>query len=300
MKKSFIMAPILAICTMLGNIAPAFAATVNTEDHSCILMKFTDDTRFDKIQTTDTLSDLVLDKLLNSGKFNFKETKVIDENMEKQLYEERVVEFQNAAKAMKNGDFNTLFEGQGFSEEWAQTISTARIGQKISPDITSQIGKAHNAKYLIQGTIINVGTGDWLNDDARKAMQVAQTGMQLLGAGMGAALGPAGMVLGAFQSKETGFGLLADLRIIKASDGKVIWHKRVLGKDIKHQTSVMGVVKIGSDKLDNNMYFKTVEEAANVIAKAIIDDAEEGVLFELDETNRPMIKMDKKARKAQK
>lgn len=78
---------------------------------SCVLMRFTDDTRYDRVESAATLSDLVMEKLLNSGKFNFKETRVIDKNLEKLLYDEKAAVFQNARYAMNYGDYNTLFEG---------------------------------------------------------------------------------------------------------------------------------------------------------------------------------------------
>ena len=37
---------------------------------SCVLMRFTDDTRYDRVESAATLSDLGMEKLLNSGKFN--------------------------------------------------------------------------------------------------------------------------------------------------------------------------------------------------------------------------------------
>ena len=58
----------------------------------------------------------------------------------------------------------TLFEGRGFNEKWAQSIASARLGQIVSPDIVGSIGRQHNAEYLIQGTILNLGSGDWMEN----------------------------------------------------------------------------------------------------------------------------------------
>lgn len=74
-----LMTASISVTSML----PAFA------NPSCVLMRFTDDTRYDRVESAATLSDLVMEKLLNSGKFNFKETKVIDKNLEKLLYDEK-------------------------------------------------------------------------------------------------------------------------------------------------------------------------------------------------------------------
>ena len=250
---------------------------------SCVLMRFTDDTRYDRVESAATLSDLVMEKLLNSGKFNFKETRVIDKNLEKLLYDEKAAVFQNARYAMNYGDYNTLFEGQGFNEKWAQSIASARLGQIVSPVIVSSIGRQHNAEYLIQGTILNLGSGDWMENKIADAAQYANTAMSMMG-GSGAAnmMGPLGSLSSLASSinvKKTGIGVQADLKVIKASTGEVIWQKEVIGKDTQKQISLLGSIKIGSDKLNNDMYYKAMENTAQSIADALIADADAGKMF---------------------
>lgn len=250
---------------------------------SCVLMRFTDDTRYDRVESAATLSDLVMEKLLNSGKFNFKETKVIDKNLEKMLYDEKAAVFQNARYAMNYGDYNTLFEGQGFNEKWAQSIASARLGQIVSPVIVSSIGRQHNAEYLIQGTILNLGSGDWMENKIADAAQYANTAMSMMG-GAGAAnmmgpLGPLSSLASSINVKKTGIGVQADLKVIKVSTGEVIWQKEVVGKDTQKQISLFGGIKIGSDKLNNDMYYKAMENTAQIIADTLITDADAGEIF---------------------
>lgn len=250
---------------------------------SCVLMRFTDDTRYDRVESAATLSDLVMEKLLNSGKFNFKETKVIDKNLEKLLYDEKAAVFQNARYAMNYGDYNTLFEGQGFNEKWAQGIASARLGQIVSPVIVSSIGRQHNAEYLIQGTILNLGSGDWMENKIADAAQYANTAMSMMG-GSGAAnmmgpLGPLSSLASSINVQKTGIGVQADLKVIKVSTGEVIWQKEVVGKDTQKQISLFGGIKIGSDKLNNDMYYKAMENTAQIIADTLITDADAGEIF---------------------
>lgn len=250
---------------------------------SCVLMRFTDDTRYDRVESAATLSDLVMEKLFNSGKFNFKETKVIDKNLEKLLYDEKAAVFQNARYAMNYGDYNTLFEGQGFNEKWAQGIASARLGQIVSPVIVSSIGRQHNAEYLIQGTILNLGSGDWMENKIADAAQYANTAMSMMG-GSGAAnmmgpLGPLSSLASSINVKKTGIGVQADLKVIKVSTGEVIWQKEVVGKDTQKQISLFGGIKIGSDKLNNDMYYKAMENTAQIIADTLITDADAGEIF---------------------
>ncbi len=246
---------------------------------SCALMKFTDDTRFDKIESTGTLSDLVLEKLLTSGKFNFKETKVIDENLEKRLYDERVEEFANARWAMTNGNYSVLFEGRGFNENKAQSIATATVGQFVSPDIIAAIGLANKVDYLIQGTIINLGTGNWMDEKVENIIRGANIATAVMGnAGVGNLLGPVGMLANNLSVKKTGVGVQADLRLIKAKTGEVVWHKCVVGSDLQSQTNI-GFIKVGSDKLNNEMYYKAMDATAQLISDTLITDLENGTLF---------------------
>lgn len=268
---------------MLATAISASSMLTAYANPSCVLMRFTDDTRYDRVESAATLSDLVMEKLLNSGKFNFKETKVIDKNLEKLLYDEKTAVFQNAKYAMNYGDYNTLFEGRGFNEQWAQSIASARVGQIVSPSIVGNIGRQHNADYLIQGTILNLGTGDWMDNKLANAAQYANTAMGIMG-GTGAAnmlgpLGPLASLAGSVSVKKTGVGVQADLRLIKVSTGEVVWQKDVIGKDIQKQISLFGGIKIGSDKLNNEMYYKAMDSTAQLIADALIADADAGKLF---------------------
>ena len=278
--KKFFAATLAAATFAFGSFASA------QENPTCVLMRFTDDTRYVKLDSAPSLSDLVMEKLLISGKFNFTETKVIDADMEDMLYEERALEFKQAAQAAAGGNYSVLFEGAGFNAEKAQTIVTAQVGQFVSPAITSAIGKQHDAEYLIQGTIINLGTGNWMDMTITNAVNYAQTAsqlMSLIGAAgnVAAALGPIGMlasVASMVQMDVGGVAVQADLRLIKASTGEVVWQKMVIGKKTRKQYSV-GFVKVGSTKLSNEMYSVAMDNAAEVIANALIEDFDGNKLF---------------------
>lgn len=279
--KKLIAALALGFCTL--------TSTVNAQENpTCVLMKFTDDTRFVKVESAPSLSDLVMEKLLASGKFNLKETKFIDEDIEDLLYEERAAEFKNAQTAINSGDYSVLFEGTGFNEENAQTIATAQVGQIVSPSITSSIGKAHGAEYLIQGTIINLGTGNWMDMTVDNALSYASMvpGLGALAGSALGALGPLGGLASMFlggEVKVTGVAVQADLRLIKADTGRVVWQKMVTGKETQKQRkfSLLGLasVKVGSDELTNEMYAEAMDNAAEAIANALIADLDAGTFF---------------------
>ncbi len=271
--------------------AVAIAASISmpcayaTDAPTCVLMKFTDDTRYDAIESAENLSDLVMEKMIASGKFKLKETRPLPENMEKMLYDERSIEMSGFEAAINSGNFTPLFEGAGFSETKAQSIATASLGQTVTPAITQKIGAAHNADYLVQGTIINLGAGPWWSEDFEVMSQAINTASNFLGAPLASTLagasGPLGGIFaGGFDIKRTGIGVQCDIRIIKAETGEVVWQKRVTGiSDQKQFKFGGGLINIGSAKLNANMYSKAMDKVADAIVKSLVADMESNKLF---------------------
>ena len=279
-KKSHLAA--LALALALSLISTGTASAMDAANPTCVLMKFTDDTRYDLIESADTLSDLVMEKMVASGRFNLKETRPIDQNMEAQLYDEKVQEFMNLEAALGSGDFNEVFEGPGFSEDKAQTISTASVGQIVTPAITSEIGNAHKADYLVQGTIINLGIGNWWNSDYDQMSSAINMTSSMLGSTVApnllGNLGPLGGLLGGIDIQTTGIGVQCDIRIIKADTGEVIWNKRVTGISKQKQVNI-GLISIGPAQLSANLYAKAMDKAAQNIVDALIADMDSQKLF---------------------
>ena len=245
---------------------------------TCIFMKFTDDTRFVKVASAESLSDLVMEKLIESGKFNFKETQVIDEDIENLLYNFRAAEFRNVANAVNAGNFDVLFEGPGYNENMAQSIATATQGQIILPEITSKIGNQHGAEYLIQGTIRNIGTGGWMDMSFAQATQYASMALNAVAGNALGALGPLGSLAGSIGQDVNSFGIQADLKIIKAATGEVVWQKVVTGKKTKKSLTLMGQ-KITKNDIDNQMYADAMNNAAQLIADTLMAEMDAGKLF---------------------
>ena len=266
MKKLLILIAMLLINTT------AFAA-----NPTCVLMKFTDDTRFESIESAESLSDLVMEKMINSGKFNLKATKPLGENMEMVIYDEKLRDLKGLITAFETKDFTPLFESLSFDEKRAQSIATAQVGQLVIPQMTATIGAAHNAEYLIQGTIINLGTGNWWHeDDFEKMSDNINATSELLGSSMPTS--SLTSILSGIDVNKLGVGVQCDVRIIKAETGEVIWCKRVTG--ISEQTNlILGPVIIGGRKLNNNLYTKAMDKAAKKIVDAMIEDINANKLF---------------------
>ena len=80
MWKKFLIALTAIIFSL-----PNFAAAARSDNPTCVLMKFTDDTRYDSTNSAKTLSDLVMLKLIESKRFNLKEFEPLNENLEARL-----------------------------------------------------------------------------------------------------------------------------------------------------------------------------------------------------------------------
>ena len=258
-----------------------FVTAARADNPTCAMMKFTDDTRFDSIGSAGNLSERVMKKLFASKRFNFKESEFIDEDLELRLYDEKVDELTKFDAAINSGNYNDLFEGDGFKENKAQTISTAQVGQIITPEVTSEIGKKHNAEYLIQGTIINIGAGSWLSEDldfiAGSMSNLAQMASSNISGLMGTPLSALGDV-GNFSVTVKGIGVQCDIRLIKAETGEVVWSKRVVGRGESQIISV-GLVTFGHSNMSNALYDKALDKAADKIVAALIADLDSNSLF---------------------
>ena len=259
---------ILVLMTVMFSLLYSTAVFAG-EEQTCVLIKFSNDTRYKKVDTANLLSDLVLEKLVASGKFNFKETIPIDEDLEKKIYDIKSRELANAEIAMNTGNLNELFEGSGFDDKQAQSVGTATLGQIITPSVTAEIGQNHNAEYLIQGNIISLGNGAWIDSGVSNSVNNINLVSGITGAGI---------FLPSIDQKEGGIGVQTDLRVIKASTGEVIWRKIVIGKSTSTLTSV-GAFKIGSSKVTSEHYAKAVENAAQQIADAMVEDLNRHRLF---------------------
>lgn len=312
------MKKFLLLLTIIFSVSATASAA---ENPSCVLMKFTDDTRFDLVESAASLSDLVMEKLIASKKFRLMETNPIEEDIEIKLYNEKLRDLRFLEEAVKKAeepveiptvenpkidtpedlkvdaeklksvkepviedlkidevkkveprviDLTPLFEGVGFDEKRAQSISTAQTGQIIDPEITSAIGKAHNAEYLIQGTIINLGTGNWWNEDFENISNALNTFSGL--ANTSVPLGMVGDVLSGLDVGKIGVGVQCDLRVIKAETGEVVWSKRVVGVHDQVNLS-LGIVSFGNRKLNNNFYAKAMDRAAQKIVDSLVADS---------------------------
>ena len=298
---------LLVLTAIILFSVPNFANAQNStnENPVFVMLKFSDDTRYDKLRSAERLSDFLVEKLVNSGKFNIyeantewteenletnetitHESKWANANLEELLYNEKSTELAQFNAAIESDDYNKFFEGTYFDEKispenLAQSVATAQQGQIILPEIVSRISKENNnAQYLIQGTIINLGTGSWLADDldfiagtVSNLAQMASSAGGILGNSFSALSG-----VGNVAVTIKGIGIQCDVRIIDAADGKVIWCKRFKGVG---QSKIINSAffNFGHSKISSNLYTKAMEKVAQKITDSLIEDMQAGKLF---------------------
>ena len=275
MRKFFVILSVLAF------LIPAEFVLAANKNPSVVLMKFTDDTRFDGLQTAKNLSDRVWEKINASKRFNLYGREPLDVDIEARLYDEKVDELTAFNAAIASGDYNALFEGTGFAENKAQSIATALVGQIVTPEITAEIGETNGAEYLIQGTIVNIGTGAYANDDLEfiaglvnnVAVAASSQAANLVTGSMSFLNGLANLNVQFFR-----IGVQCDVRLIKAATGEVVWSRRVTGIGEQRRISV-GPLTFGHANLSDKLYTLALDKAAAKVVDALIADLNSGALF---------------------
>ena len=258
--------------------AASTAATTAAQSPSCVVMKFSDDTRYKGLESNERFAELVMEKLMDSGRFKLQTQKPLAKDMEEMLYNERRQEFIDAKRAIESGDLSAVFEGQAFKDEMANTLSTADKGQIVTPALTSRIGKESNAEYLIHGTIVNLGKGSWEDTNFKTGAALAGEVLNQI-PGLGAFGGIAGGLLKNANKTDTGFGVMVDMRVIRAATGEVVWLQRSQVRVKKTKNINVALYNKNSSALNETDYVKALDKAAQEVVKGMVKDLDEHKLF---------------------
>ena len=246
MKRIVFWIMLAALCC---NLPSGFAAEGSAsgfagralEKPSCVLMKFTNETRYESLDAGDVLADLVLEKLIASRHFRLTEMQGIDGDAEKMLYDKDAKAEEEIRNARESGNLNAIFEGSGFGNSNAASISQARKGQIVSPEITSAIGRQHGVDYLIHGAVLGIGAGK------------KESLFRLFG------------------NDSAKISVLGELRVIRASTGEIVWSRQEAGSGSQDSAVVLGAA-FGSAKLNSNSYSRAMNEVAQKLVDALVAD----------------------------
>ena len=122
----------------------------------------------------------------------------------------------------------------------------------------------------------DIGIGTWQDEDFNMGMNLAGSLLESFAGPWG---GIVGNIMKSSNRAETGFGILADVRIIKAATGEVVWNKRVYEKAGDAQLKVSWFSQ-GSREASAKAYDKTIEKVSDKITKDLLDDMKAQKLFQ--------------------
>ena len=285
MRRSYLKKSLLTACiaasARTGHCwaaeAPAAGVTADavTTKPTCVLMEFTDNTRFAGLDTSKRLSENLMVKLLESGRFNLRETSYVGGDLEQLIADDNYPAVLAGKSAIEGGDYSAVFESPSFGDDTAQTVATARLGQTLNPAVTARVGKEQGADYLIQCTVQNIGVGQWEDVNFQTTMNIAGNLLSLAGP-FGSLLGSA--LSNASNKTDGGFGLLTDVRVIKAATGEVVWSQRIFEKATTSKLWLVGIHS-GTDNPSAKTYEKVIEKSSEKICQAMLADMDAGKLF---------------------
>lgn len=223
----------------------------------CAMLTFSDNTRFHKIGGAGVLSDLVLEKLVASGKLSFKETKPLAGDSVMQLYDEDGKMYKIINQCRATGNYNPVFEGRQFDAAYARSVDLAVEGDVVEPELVQQIGRESGVKYLIQGTIDNYGTGKGVDGLGTASMVATMvTGLPLFGA---------------LSLDESILGVSCTMRVIEVETGKVVWCKKMYEQATVTSVDI-GKVSVGTDEMNSKMYYDAMDKVAEKLSATFLED----------------------------
>lgn len=276
--KKHLLAALLAVAALSGTCAAAEppVPAAGAPQPTCVLMEFTDNTRFAGLDTSARLSENLMVKLLESGRFNLRETNYVGGDLEQLIAEDNYPAVLAGKAAIEGGDYSAVFESPNFGDSAAQDLATARTGQILTPAVTARIGKAQGADYLIQCTVLDIGVGQWEDLNFQSAVNLASN---LLGSFIPGADLLGSIVSNSSKKTDGGFGILTDVRVIKAATGEVVWSQRVFEKATTSKIFLVGTHS-GTDVPSAKTYEKVLEKSSDKICKAMLADMDAGKLFQ--------------------
>lgn len=250
----FVIRMLMICLTIMLITSPAYA-----KYSTCLLIPFTDQTSYKKIGTNDIFSELVIFHLIDSGEVDVKEVITLNDSTVKSLYDANYAHQNNIGTAIENSDFNSIFDGESSVPEQSLNVIQAKRNQIVAPDLISSISRKHGAEYIIQGNVLRIGNDKRSMDDEQKLANVASSVIGSL----------LGVNLGGVDVSKYGISLSCDLKLIRASDGMVVWEAwcpTFVGKPGMSMANVQAGVK----NADSEMFYQAVDQEAKILASGLI------------------------------
>jgi len=254
-----------------GNLSSIIGRTAQP---TCVMLEFADETASKELNLDERLSQHLLDRLNQGGKVRMQSTLLMDADLPGALSEARVRENQACMSALEGGDFSGVFENPYFATGGA-TVEDAREGDILDASLTRRIGEEAGADYLIQGSVLQLGEGININKELETAKTVVNIASQ---AGLLDNVPYLGSVINMFSHKKAKKGILADLKLIKASTGEVVWRGVADAYASKNEWNAF-IASKGKAELSTEMEGKMLTKEADKLAEMLEADIEAGKVF---------------------
>lgn len=209
---------------------------------TCITLKFTDKSKYSDLSTADLLSDLMMETLMNERKFNFKEVRVLDEDVMSELYIKKGNRLKIFNECKEMNDFSKLFNISDFGiEDNKKLIHEAKEGDVIFPEIMSELSKQYGINHVLHCTINNIA-GSQGNGTFIPIVNIHVDGAKYI-------------------------KVHAYIRLIRCQDGKVVWGREIDGQAEKWSGN-MSNLSVGDKYPDSSMYYN----ACNAVVKNFLKE----------------------------
>lgn len=197
-----------------------------------VMLEYADETIYKDIDSANIMSSIVLEKMVDKG-FAFVEGQSSPE--EAQLIGD--TRDLSDERAMDFGYFL-----QTGSDVAGARLCNANEGDNLDAELSRAIGKRYGADYLVYGTVNALGR---MSDS---------DGGQWFGI--------------SYNFSESGLYAVLTLRIVEAATGKVVFMSKE-NASAKNQSLASGVLKLGDDKVNTNMYYGAMEKTVEKLVKKV-------------------------------
>lgn len=206
-----------------------------------VVLSFDDNTPYKSWHTAEVMEDLLLSDIMNFSEIDLMERSTVKEA----VIAEQSLNGTSVDNIVGSDDFDAIYDGV------AGQACLQRIGDKVNPEKTKYLGKAHHAKYLLHGSIDYLGTGESSFMSPLPAYD--------------------------FSYKAPYLDAVVTIRLIKADTGEIIWLTQKRGASKESLWKYKGVA-IGSDELNNQLFVEALEKVSKKVMKQLAEDMKKGVL----------------------
>lgn len=236
----FILYGIMLMLSVVTCFArPSFAAE---ERPTVVFLEFVDNSNFKNMNPKEIISSLLLDDLMQLDKFEFVDFQRTQETITAQ---DNLFAGRTASDNKGGNNFSGLLAAAD------NDVTHKEAGEYVSAKDAQIIGRAHNAQYILQGTIDYLGEGI---KDTASFLPIAAFGI---------------------GAKQSFLEARVTVRMIDTADGKVVWYCSRRGV-AKNNSVDFNDLAINSESDSGQLFEEALEKVSKKITKTLFKDIKSG------------------------